>query len=169
MRTPVRNSSRLIKCGGRLARPFLVAVVAVALVAAGSTAAQAQRLSDTDPAGDMVSVEYETGESLPAPDRVRNDVLRTRLAHSASRVSVRVKYAEMRRVGEHNALFVQMVTNEEAHRILELSAGPGDWAGSTTLYRGDGHRAQCAVRHSMDYGRNVVVVSFPRRCASSPR
>lgn len=168
MRTPERRSRALIT-GGRLARPFLVAVVAATLVAAGSTAAQAQRVSDADNAGDMVALEYETNESLPAPDHVRNDVLRTRLTHSASRVSVRVKYAEMQRVGEHNELYFQMVTNEGARRILELSAGRGDWAGTTTLYGGDGHRVRCAVRHLVNYTRNVVVVSFPRRCASSPR
>ena len=54
MRTPVRRSRTLIEYGGWLARPFLVAVVAVAVVAAGSTAAQAQRVSDTDTGGDVV-------------------------------------------------------------------------------------------------------------------
>jgi hypothetical protein len=169
MRTPVRKSRTLIKCGGWLARPFLVAGLAAALVAAGSTAAQAQRLSDTDAAGDMVRYEYGTGESVPAPDHVRNDVLRTRLSHSARRVSVRVKYVEMQRVGEVNALYVQMVTNEGVRRWLDLSAGPSYWAGSTSLYRANEYRVRCAVRHSMDYTRNVVVVSFPRRCASSPQ
>ena len=28
---------------------------------------------------------------------------------------------------------------------------------------------RCAIRHSIDYTRNVIAVSFPRRCASSPR
>jgi len=28
---------------------------------------------------------------------------------------------------------------------------------------------RCAVRHSIDYTRNVIAVSFPRQCASSPR
>ena len=28
---------------------------------------------------------------------------------------------------------------------------------------------QCAIRHSIDYTRNVIAVSFPRQCASSPR
>jgi hypothetical protein len=169
MRTPERRSRTLIKCGGWLARPFLVTVVATALVAAGATAAQAQSVSDTDTAGDMVRYEYGTGESVPAPDHVRNDVLRTRLTHSASRVSVRVKYAEMQRVGEVNALYVQMVTNEGVRRWLDLSAGPGEWAGTTAMYRGNEYRVRCAVRHSMDYARNVGVVSFPRRCAGSPR
>jgi hypothetical protein len=75
----------------------------------------------------------------------------------------------MRRVGEVHELFISMITNEGVHRFLELSAGPGDWAGSTTLYRGSEGRVRCAVRHSMDYRRNVVVVSFPRRCVSNPR
>ena len=33
----------------------------------------------------------------------------------------------------------------------------------------DEGEVRCAIRHSIDYTRNVIVVSFPRQCASSPR
>ena len=170
MRTPTRVSNVFIKRGGRLTRPLLVAAMAAGLVLAGSSAAQAQSITDVDTAGDMVGVDYETGETRPAPNQVRNDVLRTTLIHSATRISIRVKYAELQRVGEGHGLFVQMVTNEGVRRNLEVSAGPGDWAGSTAMWRGrDGREVRCAIRHSIDYTRNVVAVSFPRQCASSPR
>ena len=170
MRTPTRISNVFIKRGGRSAQPLLVAVLAAGLVLAGSAAAQAQSITDADPAGDMVGVDYETGETRPAPNQVRNDVLRTTLTHSATRISIRVKYAELQRVGEGHGLFVQMVTNEGVRRNLEVSAGPGDWAGSTAMWRGrDGREVRCAIRHSIDYTRNVVAVSFPRQCASGPR
>ena len=170
MRTPTRITNVFIKRGGRLTRPLLVATLAAGLVLAGSSAAQAQSITDVDTAGDMVRVDYETGETRPAPNQVRNDVLRTTMTHNATRISIRVKYAELRRVGEGNGQFVQMVTNEGARRNLEVSAGPGDWAGSSgDVARQDEREVRCAIRHSIDYTRNVIAVSFPRQCASSPR
>ena len=46
----------------------------------------------------------------------------------------------------------------------------GHWAGWVEMSRGrDGGEVRCAVRHSIDYTRNVIALSFPRQCASSPR
>ena len=170
MRTPTRPSRIVIGRGARLTRPLLVAALATGLVVAGSSAAQAQSLTDADTAGDMVKLDFDTEGPRPAPNQVRNDVLRTTLTHSATRISIRVKYAELRRVGEGHSQFVQMVTNEGARRFLDVSAHPRNWAGRTDMWRpsGDGE-VQCAIRHSIDYTRNVVAVSFPRQCASSPR
>ena len=68
------------------------------------------------------------------------------------------------------AQYVQMVTNEGVRRGLDVSADPGDWAGSTEMWRErDESQVRCAIRHSIDYTRNVIAVSFPRQCASSPR
>ena len=169
MRTPTRTS-RIIGRSGGLIRPLLVAALAAGLVVAGSSAAQAQSITDADAAGDMVRFVDEAEEGRPAPNQVRNDVLRTTLTHSATRISIRVKYAELRRLGEGHGQFVQMVTNEGARRFLDVSAHPGNWAGRTDMWRpsGDGE-VQCAIRHSIDYTRNVIAVSFPRQCASSPR
>ena len=145
MRTPTRPSRIVIGRGGRLTRPLLVAALAAGLVVAGSSAAQAQSITDADAAGDMVRIDYETEEARPAPNQVRNDVLRTTLTHSATRISIRVKYAELRRLGDGHAQFVQMVTNEGVRRDLDLSAHPGNWAGRTNMWRGrDG--ARCGAR-----------------------
>ena len=170
MRTPTRISNVFIKRGGRLTRPLLVAALAAGLVLAGSSAAQAQSITDVDTAGDMVGVDWETEETRPAPHQVRNDVLRTTLTHSATRISIRVKYAELQRVGYGHGQYVQMVTNEGVRRNLEVSVEQGDWAGWMEMWRGrDGGEVRCAIRHSIDYTRNVIAVSFPRQCASSPR
>jgi hypothetical protein len=153
-----------------LTRPLLVAALAAGLVLAGSSAAQAQRITDTDTAGDMVGTNDENQDPHPTPNQVRNDVLRTTMNHRATRISIRVKYAEMRRVDDGHGQFVQMVTNEGVRRNLHISADPGHWAGRTEMWRGrDGGQVRCAIRHSMDYTANVIAVSFPRQCASSPR
>ena len=167
MRTPTRTS-RIIGRSGGLIRPLLVAALAAGLVVAGSSAAQAQSITDADAAGDMVRFVDEAEEGRPAPNQVRNDVLRTTLTHSATRISIRVKYAELRRLGEGHGQFVQMVTNEELVGSSTCRY-PRNWAGRTDMWRpsGDGE-VQCAIRHSIDYTRNVIAVSFPRQCASSP-
>ena len=170
MRTPTRISNVVIKRGGRLTRPLLVAALAAGLVVAGSSAAQAQSITDVDTAGDMVILDWETEEIRPAPNQVRNDVLRTTLTHSATRISIRVKYAELQRVGYGLGQSVQMVTNEGVRRNLDVFVEQGHWAGWVEMARGrDGGAVRCAVRHSIDYTRNVIAVSFPRQCASSPR
>jgi hypothetical protein len=33
----------------------------------------------------------------------------------------------------------------------------------------DGGQLRCAIRHKLNYTDNVIAVSFPRRCAGSPR
>jgi len=171
MRAPTRPSRIVSGRGTRLRRPLLVAAMAAGLVVAGSSIAQAQSITDADAAGDMVRFDFETEESRPAPNQVRNDVLRTTLAHNATRISIRVKYAELRRLGDSHGQWVHMVTNEGVHRSLDVVASPGEWAGSPEVRRGREalHEVQCALRHSIDYTRNVIAVSFPRQCASSPR
>jgi len=170
MRTPIRRSRIVIGPGARLTRPLLVAALAAGLVVAGSSAAQAQSITDADAAGDMVNFGYDDEESRPAPNQVRNDVLRTTLTHGATRISIRVKYAELRRLGQGHGQYVQMVTNEGVRRGLDVSAYPNNWAGGTGMWRErDESSVRCAIRHSIDYTRNVIAVSFPRQCASSPR
>jgi hypothetical protein len=166
--TNLENSHRM---GHRIDPPTPSAALATGLVVAGSSAAQAQSITDVDAAGDMVGVNDDAEEEpRPTPNQVRNDVLTTTMAHSATRISIRVKYAELRRRDDGIGQYVQVVTNEGVRRGLAVSAGPGDWAGSTVMWRErDESQVRCAIRHSIDYTRNVIAVSFPRRCASSPR
>ena len=160
----------LIGRGGRLTRPLLVAALAAGLVVAGSSAAQAQSITDADAAGDMVKFDCETEGARSAPNQVRNDVLRTTLTHSATRISIRVKYAELRRRWPRPC-----AVRADGHQRGSSSGtlrvrGTGRLGRQRTCGEG-GTRGQvrCAIRHSIDYTRNVVAVSFPRQCASSPR
>ena len=120
MRKPTRTSRVAVARGGRLSRPLLFAVLAVGLVVAGSPAAQAQSITDIDTAGDMVGTNDEHQDPHPTPNQVRNDVLRTTMTHGARRISIRVKYAELRRLDDGHGHLVQMVTNEEIRRELYL-------------------------------------------------
>ena len=136
----------------------------------GSSAAQAQSITDIDTAGDMVGTNDEHQDPHPTPNQVRNDVLRTTMTHGATRISIRVKYAEMRRLDDGHGQSVQMVTNEGIRRNLDISADSRRWAGRTQIWRGrDGGNVRCAIRHQLDYMNNVIAVSFPRWCVGHPR
>ena len=171
MRTPTRTSRVVVGSRGRLTRPLLVAALAAGLVVAGSTSAQGQSITDADAAADMALYAYENGETHPAPNQIRNDVLRTTLNHGATRISMRVKYAELRRLGEGHSQYLQMVTNEGIRRGLDVVGHPGNWAGSAVISRerGEENKVRCAIRHSIDYTRNVIAANFPRRCVGNPR
>jgi len=170
MRIPTRTSKIVVGRSGRLTRPLLVAALAAGLVVAGSSAAQAQSITDIDTAGDMVGTNDEHQDPHPTPNQVRNDVLRTTITHGARRIRIRVKYGEMRRLDDGHGQSVQMVTNEGIRRNLDISADSRRWAGRTQIWRGrDGGEVRCAIRHKLDYANNVIAVSFPRRCVGYPR
>jgi hypothetical protein len=152
-------------------RPLVIASLSAALVVAAPAAAQAQSISNADTVGDVTRVTFHSAgaDVSPAPQRALEDVTSTRLTHSATRVSVRVKFAELRRIGTGTSLSISVVTNEGIHRYLDVYSRPNDWSGMTEFYRRGGNRVRCGVRHSIDYNDNVIRASFPRRCASNPR
>jgi hypothetical protein len=170
MRTPTRKSRIAVARGERLVRPLLVAALTVGLVVAGSSDAQARSVTDFDTAGDMVGTNDEHQDPHPTPNQVRNDALRTTMAYGARRISIRVKYAEMRRLDDGHGQSVQMVTNQGIRRNLDISADSRHWAGRTQIWRGrDGGKVRCAIRHQLDYTNNLIAVNFPRRCVGNPR
>ena len=170
MRATTGTSGIVTSWRVRLSRPLLVATLAAGLVVAGSSAAQAQSRTNTDSTGDMVGFDEQTEEATPAPSQVLNDVLRTTMNHTATRISLRVQFADLQQVDDGHGLFVWMVTNEGVRRELEVFADSEDWAGGAWMWRGsDGNDVRCAIWHSIDYTANTIAVGFPRRCASKPR
>lgn len=164
--TTAPTSSSLVR---RSTRPFVVAALCAAFVAAAPATAQAQTVSDADTVGDMITFNNEDA-AVPAPERTLNDVSNTRIAHGARRVAIKVDYVDLkRRAGGFQSLQIVMNTNEGARRHVALIAEPHLWSGATMMFRGNGASMRCAVRHAIDYEANVMRVNFPRRCASNPR
>jgi hypothetical protein len=151
---------------GRLTRTLVAAGLCATFVAAVPAPAQAQTLTDPDAVGDMA--EFSGESPVPAPGRTLNDITSTRLSHGATRISLRVDYVDLQKVGEQY-LYLGMVTNEGVRRELYVYASRGAWSGEVDMMNGRGREVRCAVRHSIDYDANVMKVSFPRRCASNPR
>lgn len=159
--------------GRRSASTLLAGALCVAVVAATPATAHAETLADADTVGDMAKLTYteEEGETLvPAPERRSNDVTRTRLTHGARRVGVRVNYVDLKRKpGEIQVLNIVMMTDEGVRRYLQVAARRRHWSGDSQMYNRRWRPVECSVRHAIDYEANVIKVSFPRRCASTPR
>jgi hypothetical protein len=58
--------------------------------------------------------------------------------------------------------------NDPARAAVRLLVGI---RGSAVISRerGEGTDVRCAIRHTINYTRNVIAASFPRRCAGNPR
>lgn len=152
-----------------LRRGIFTAALTVGLLAGTAGVADADVLAVTDPRGDVVSFAGESETQTPEPGVRNGDILRTVLRHGTSRISVRVKFAELLRVGDFRSDVVRVVTNEGVRRNVVVEAGPGVWRGTAEMARPNGAHVDCAVSHTIDYDLNVVTVSFPRRCVSDPR
>jgi hypothetical protein len=145
-----------------------VALAAGLAVGTAGTAA-AQTLTDVDQRGDVQSFTMESEEPAPAPTVANGDVVRTVFNHAERRVSVRVTYADLLRIGQFRSDSLRLVTNEGVRREVSVFAGPGMWRGQADMVRPSGRPVDCDVAHKIDYDRNVVTVSFPRSCVSNPR
>jgi hypothetical protein len=145
-----------------------VALAAGLAVATAGTAA-AQTLTDVDQRGDVQTFDMTSEEPTPAPTVANGDVLRTVFKHAERRVSVRVKYADLRRVGQFRNDGIQLVTNEGVRREVSVFAGQGMWRGESDMIRPNGQPVDCDIAHKIDYDRNLVTISFPRSCVSDPR
>ena len=155
--------------GPRSGRLLVAAALCALLVAATPATANAERVNDADTVGDMVRYD---GDPVPAPDRTLNDISNTTLTHGGRRVAIRVGYVGLKRRagGLAQYLLIHMVTNEGIRRHLDLVAKKGHWSGGTQMYNGRFASIDCSgVRHSINYGEDLIKVSFPRRCASEPR
>jgi hypothetical protein len=139
--------------------------------------ATAQTVTVNDARGDVLRYTMtfdETAEptepvGVAAPGVTNGDVVRTTIGHTAKRVAVRVKFADLKRTGEFRGDFLSLRTNEGVRREVSLMAGPGMWRGEVEMTRPNGRPVRCAVQHRINYDTNVVRMSFPRRCASAPR
>jgi hypothetical protein len=162
---------RAITCSGtreshwaRLVAPIMLCVALVALPATG----RAEVLDDVDAIGDMIVLD---ADPVPAPERALNDIRSTTLIHGDRRVVIAVDYVDLRKQaggpGQH--LEVTLVNDQGLRRHLDLVATGAQWMGHAQMYNGRYASIDCRVRHSIDYRRNVARMTFPRRCADSPR
>jgi hypothetical protein len=149
------------------------AVLALLAVAGGQAAAEEDSTPSLrvmkDGMGDMWQMqEHEIGTVYGAAPRQKvDDVLRVRLRHTVSTVTVRMRFHDLARVGSAHRYEIVYRTPDRK-RSVELLAGPGHW--SAKAYFGDTFDTlPCRdLGHRIDYAANTLTVRVPRRCLGTP-
>ena len=150
----------------RLAARLIVAVLPAVLLL--PTSAHAEKVVTHDPAGDADVVGWlaeEDAELPPTPDPSPADIVRTVGAHGERRLSIAVHFLDLAGVRDHSTRFLVRTPAGS----FRLDVGAKARRTRTTLTQ-RGQQIDCrALRARFDAGADVVTVSVPTACLSSPR
>ena len=157
-----------------LVRAALVtSTLAAALLPVSPAAAATTALAD--PAGDVWRATYnfetgEEGELEPAGSAPNVDLTRTVVKHSARRVVLTARYAELTKRTNRFAFAVQLRTNEGLKREIGVETFTREGWGGTAYFGSPKRELRCqGLTHEVDYGTDTVRASVPRACLSKPR
>jgi hypothetical protein len=129
-----------------------------------------------DPSGDVVAITGDEGEdeAHPAPHQRLIDIVRTRVVLTQGELRVEFRYRDLPDGSEdkYGSAF-------RAEVVVKTDAGLGrqftvDWTKGfkdrTYTYRLHpyGELAKCGFGHTVDRGRDLVLIIVPRRCLQSP-
>jgi hypothetical protein len=152
------------RSGARLAA--LAAALALPLLAVPAAADEA---IVRDARGDMIRVEEGGSDPRPAPGATVGDVVRTTFRHTERRVVARTELVALERTGRRFIVWVDVQNGARRTWTVGVEATPRDRDGHTIFMTGRGGDVRCAVRHRLDYARDMVRVSVPRACLDTPR
>jgi hypothetical protein len=152
----------------RLPALLLPALLLPAVILLVPSAAHAEKVVTHDAAGDAGVVGWlaeEDAELPPVTDPSPADVVRTVAAHGETRLSIAVHFLDLAGVREHSTRF--LVRTPAGSFSLDVRAKGRRTR--TTLTQRD-HQVDCrALRARFDAAADVVAVSVPTACLSSPR
>lgn len=147
--------------GARLAA-LLLAPAAFVL----PTAAHAEKVVTEDAVGDVVSVESEDpAEAVPAPDYAGVDVVRTAVAHGATRLRVSVRLRALER-DPFQFTILRVDTPEARYEIVVERLGGNP---VTSMERGRKGVDCLGLKAKVDLGADTVTTSLPTSCLGAPR
>jgi len=133
------------------------------------TAARAQKVVTSDPAADAVSISSDATGSDDvglAPEETRADLLRTTVAHTASRVQV---VTTTREVGRGPDYLVMLRVRTPDGTFSAAAYGLGGRGPAVRLVRGN-RVVDCPRSHaSSDESAARVVIAIPSSCLGAPR
>lgn len=121
-----------------------------------------------DAADDVWRVDVRTSEWMLVVDLPAADARVARIRHGSHAVTVRMRYADLRRTGLHRHW--AGITTPDDDYFVEVTTRPKRPAGRHALYDGPaGDRLGCAaLSHRVDYVADTVAVRIPRRCLGGP-
>jgi hypothetical protein len=159
-------------------RTVISTLTVLAVLTAGALTAPLPASAAGDAESTSVVLRDGTGDAWTTPDgdeadyrlapAIRNgDITVARLAHRARTVTVRIRYAELRR--KPTWQFGSIVKTPGGDWFTSVTATRRRPAGRMELWKPGGDRATCtSMSHRIDYDRNLVVLRLPRRCVDRP-
>lgn len=161
----------------RVPRLLATAVATTGLLLAGAAPASAERLSRSDPRGDVVRyaevTPADTAEFEPRPKRRMGDIVRTVARHTDERIILRTRYARLtHKQGNPFRVTWLVQTPELPSASITLDAWPDQWHGVLEVHYGRGRVSaaseNCSGDHRIKYRRNSVRIVLPRECLGDP-
>ena len=152
-------------------RKLIILAVAAPALALIPVAANAASVTTHDAAHDVVSGGQEDDTiNVPEPLRREGDVLSLRVNHRANVVRVTMFEDQLTRVRKGDMAFhvFALRTNEGKRADVSLLTQKGKWQGKADFFSGRNSKCR-GLRSNVDYAKNSVQVTIPRRCLSNPR
>lgn len=151
----------------RLVRAVVIMVCCVVL-AGVPAAASAEILRHRDPVSDVARSPIGSNAYVLAPKVVQGDIVASRVAHARRAIWIRLRLREL--TATTNGSFLRIgIASDRRYRAIEIDAFPGHWTGQSVTTNSRGLVVACAVRHRIDYDRNLVTLRVPRTCLGKPR
>ena len=141
-------------------------VLSVAMLTAVAPVADADELPTAvvlhDGPGDVWTVDASGLRRTDFPDA---DVTRAFIRHATYAVRIRMRFADLRRVGVQ--FYDVSIGTPRTSYFVELLSAPGARRGRHFF---EGSQDTCRqMTHRIDYANNVVSMRIPRRCLGRPR
>lgn len=150
----------------RLGAPFAAVLVAAALLM--PSVAHAEKVVTEDAVGDVVTLADESGEveeAVPAPDYAGVDVVRTAVAHGATRLKVTATFRALER-DPFQFTVIRVSTPQGNYEIVVERLG----GKPITSIHGGRRTADCAgLKAKVDLGADTLTTSLPTACLDTPR
>ncbi len=147
-------------------RSVIVASIAsTAVLALVTPAAHAQTKVHLDPAGDMVQIDNEGEEIIPAPDETEGDIKRLVVEHQGTQVVVKATFKALHQPAASVLYYVPLKTNEGVKPYASLDTNPDNPQGELNF----GGGSDCdGLVGKVSYSDDQVVFKIPRSCLSRP-
>lgn len=155
-------------------KPVLLAGTVLAAVVAPAAAASAQSLTIEDGSADVwEQVWDETDDTVTwvgAGSQQNVDITKTVVNHKATKLVVRVKYAELKAKKVRFAS-VDLMRFDDGPKLLIAVDTNSVWRGKAYLLEvGSGDEVPCSgLDHTIDYEADTVVTTIPRSCLGDPK
>jgi hypothetical protein len=165
---PAPSLRRLVRSASLAVAGLATVTTSLGVPAVAAGQAPANTVTLTDPTGDVWSI--SEGESAPSPasDEPSADVVRAVVTHRRHRVSVRMKFSDLRRAD--TAFYGATIVTPRQLRAAFVMTGPRRWGGRPLLVNGNFAKVRCpGFQHSVDYASEQVTMTLPRACLGNPR